>query len=212
MSIIFGGKSIRLLYVLDVVGHQSTVRAWRPAVLGVTEVFHAHFVDHAYPVHTHDSWDLMILDEGAVRFSLDRYEYGSAERAQVILLPPGVPHDGRTVNIAGFRKRVLYLNDTVLPRGLIGAAVDTPLHDDHMLRDRLSALHDCLTQGQQDLEAESGATDHTPCGAAPEPALAGGTAGWRSSANGYLGDCNRHGGATSRPSSPQAAWRMRSGS
>lgn len=140
------------------VGSQSTVRAWRPALPGVAEVFHAHFVDHAYPMHTHDSWDLMILDQGAVGFSLDRYEHGSADRGRVILLPPGVPHDGRTVNNVGFRKRVLYLNTTVLPPDLIGAAVDSPLHDDHMLRDRLSALHDCLTRGQQeqqDLEAES---------------------------------------------------------
>lgn len=137
------------------VGSQSTVHAWRPALLGVAEVFHAHFVDHAYPMHTHDSWDLMILDEGAVRFSLDRYEHGSAERARVILLPPGVPHDGRTVNTVGFRKRVLYLDTTVLPPELIGAAVDTPLHDDRLLRDRLSALHDCLTRGHEALEAES---------------------------------------------------------
>jgi transcriptional regulator GlxA family with amidase domain len=36
------------------------VRAWRPAVAGITEVLHAHFTDHAYPVHTHDTWDLYL--------------------------------------------------------------------------------------------------------------------------------------------------------
>src|SRR2546421_246633 len=34
-----------VLYVVDV------LTAWRPAVPGVTEVFHAHFVDHVYPLH-----------------------------------------------------------------------------------------------------------------------------------------------------------------
>ena len=38
-----------------------SVRAWRPAVPGVAEVFHARFVSHAYPVHTHDTWTLLIV-------------------------------------------------------------------------------------------------------------------------------------------------------
>lgn len=134
---------------------RSVIRAWRPSLPGVAEVFHARFVDHAYPMHTHDTWDLMVLDHGAVRFALDRHDHGNAEQARVILLPPGVPHDGRTVNTAGFRKRVLYLDDTLLPRELVGAAVDTPMHADHLLRDRLSALHDCLSWGESGLEAET---------------------------------------------------------
>ncbi|WP_283133306.1 hypothetical protein [Rhizohabitans arisaemae] len=29
------------------------VTAWRPAIAGVSEVFHARFVDHVYPMHAH---------------------------------------------------------------------------------------------------------------------------------------------------------------
>jgi hypothetical protein len=31
------------------------VRAWKPMVAGVHEVFHARFVDYAYPPHVHDT-------------------------------------------------------------------------------------------------------------------------------------------------------------
>ncbi|WP_214412594.1 hypothetical protein [Sphaerisporangium fuscum] len=30
----------------------TTIKAWRPPVPGIAEVFHAHFTDHAYPAHT----------------------------------------------------------------------------------------------------------------------------------------------------------------
>jgi hypothetical protein len=34
------------------VAEASRVRVWRPDVPGIDEVFHARFVDHAYPPHT----------------------------------------------------------------------------------------------------------------------------------------------------------------
>jgi hypothetical protein len=94
-------------------------------VPGITEVFHAHFVGHAYPAHTHDAWTLLIVDDGAVRFDLDRHHHG-ALCSQVTLLPPHVPHDGRAATPLGFRKRVLYLETDLLGTELIGAAVDRP--------------------------------------------------------------------------------------
>ncbi|MFI6186730.1 AraC family ligand binding domain-containing protein [Streptomyces sp. NPDC051136] len=60
-------------------GHRprASISAWRPKVPGISEVFHAHFTDHAYPAHTHGTWDLMILDDGAVDFALDRRRHGA---------------------------------------------------------------------------------------------------------------------------------------
>lgn len=103
--------------------HQPRTRisAWRPSVAGIAEVFHAHFADHAYPLHTHDTWDLMILDDGSVDFAVDRRRHEAADAGTVILLPPGVPHDGKTVKPSGFRKRVLYLDTCVLPERLTGS-------------------------------------------------------------------------------------------
>lgn len=88
----FVGRSAGVLYDSDV-GAPAEVRAWRPAVPGIMEVFHAHFTDHAYPMHVHDSWTLLIVDDGAVRYDLDRHEHGALD-SMVTLLPPSVPHNG----------------------------------------------------------------------------------------------------------------------
>ncbi|MFC8538133.1 helix-turn-helix domain-containing protein [Streptomyces sp. NPDC057249] len=133
----------------------TSISAWKPPVRGITEVFHAHFTDHAYPAHTHDTWDLMILDHGSVDFALDRRRHGATGTAGVLLLPPGVPHDGRTVTASGFRKRNLYLDDSVLPRRLAGRAVNTPVFSDGLLRHRIDQLHAALVHAGDGFEAES---------------------------------------------------------
>jgi AraC-like DNA-binding protein len=124
------------------------ITAWRPNVPGIHEVFHARFTTHAYPSHTHDAWTLLIVDDGAVRYDLDRHEHG-ALREQVTLLPPGVPHDGRSTR--PFRKRVLYLAADTLTG--VGAAVDHPSLADPLLRHRIHQLHQALST--EDLEAQS---------------------------------------------------------
>jgi AraC-like DNA-binding protein len=139
------------LYVLDVAA--DTV-AWRPDVPGVVEVFHARFTDHAYPAHTHDTWTLLLVDDGAVTFDLHRHSHG-AMRSLVTLLPPHVPHDGRAATPSGFRKRVLYLDAGVLDPALIGRAVDAPGMRDAALRDRISRLHATLGSPGEALQAES---------------------------------------------------------
>ncbi|MFB6725657.1 AraC family transcriptional regulator [Kribbella sp. NPDC056345] len=133
---------------------EPSVKAWRPALSGVVEVLHAHFPSHAYPSHTHDAWTVLIVDEGAVRYDLDHREHGLAQ-AQVSLLPPHVPHDGRSVQPDGFRKRVLYLETDRLGAELIGAAVDQPEYADAALRHRIHQLHGVLVDGKEDLEAQS---------------------------------------------------------
>ena len=119
------------------------MRAWRPAVAGIDEVFHARFVDHAYPLHTHDRWAVIIVDDGGIRFDLDRHHLG-ATGPTVTVLPPHVAHDGRASTPAGFRKRVLYVDETVLPDDRIGPAVDGPTLTDPDLRLALDGLHRAL--------------------------------------------------------------------
>jgi AraC-like DNA-binding protein len=141
------------LYVLNMVG-ESAVSAWCPDVPGVAEVLHAHFVRHAYPVHTHTVWTLLILDDGVLRFDLDRHDHGTL-RSQVVLLPPHVPHDGRTAAPQGFRKRVIYLAEDAIDAQLIGPATDRPNVADPLLWDRIGRLHGSLARPGETLEAES---------------------------------------------------------
>ncbi|HZG92018.1 MAG TPA: AraC family transcriptional regulator [Pseudonocardia sp.] len=132
----------------------ASLRAWAPAVPGITEVLHARYTDHAYPVHAHATWTLLVVDEGAVRYDLDRREHG-ALRSAVTLLPPHVGHTGRAATEHGFRKRVLYLDTDVLDPALTGAAVATPALPDQLLRARVDQLHRALAEPGGALEAES---------------------------------------------------------
>jgi len=131
-----------------------SVQAWKPPVRGIREVFHARFTDHAYPRHTHDAWTLFIVDDGAIRYDLHRRTHG-AEPSMVTVLPPHVVHDGRPATSRGFRKRVLYLETSVLGEHLIGHAVDRPVIPDATLRGDVSALHDTLACVDDAFEAET---------------------------------------------------------
>ena len=145
-----------VLYVLRVgaVRPPEFVEAWDPGVAGVREVFHARFVDHAYPPHTHDAWTVLIVDDGAVRYALDRHDHG-AHRSTVTVLPPHVPHDGRAVGSRGFAKRVLYVDPAVVGEHLIGPAVDRPTIGDPALVGALRTLHGVLRTGAPPLEADT---------------------------------------------------------
>ncbi|QGN31654.1 AraC family transcriptional regulator [Microlunatus sp. Gsoil 973] len=132
----------------------TAVRAWRPAVPGVSEVFHARFTDHAYPAHTHQDWTVLIIDDGAVRYDLDRREHGALS-SMITLLPPQVAHDGRSAVPGGFRKRVIYLDLSVIDERLIGPSVDHPELIDPLLRHRLAQLHTTLARPGEEVQAQS---------------------------------------------------------
>lgn len=137
-----------------VVGTVERIKAWQPRVPGIVEVFHARFVGHVYPMHAHNSWTLLIVDDGAVRYDLDRHEHGVLG-STVSLLPPHVPHNGQAATTHGFRKRVVYLDDAYFSEAMIGCAVDTPTFTDPLLHRRVRQLHTTLTHVGEELEAGS---------------------------------------------------------
>jgi AraC-like DNA-binding protein len=158
MALIVGGRRPALLYVLDVdepLPGRCRVRAWRPAVPGIAEVFHARIAGYAYPRHCHDTWTVLIVDAGAIRYDLDTRHCG-ASGSVVAVLPPGVVHDGRPADGApGFGKRNLYLDPAFLPAALIGAAVDRTTLVDPPLRAALAALHDALVADEGPIDGEA---------------------------------------------------------
>jgi AraC-like DNA-binding protein len=130
------------------------VRAWKPAVPGIDEVFQARFADHAYPPHTHASWTVFIVDDGAVRYDLESRHRGAAG-ARITILPPHVVHDGRAASEHGYRKRVLYVGAEVLDERLIGPAIDRPDIDDPAVVRGFGALHRVLQDPDRVFEAEA---------------------------------------------------------
>lgn len=142
-----------VLYVPSVAA-SAEIRAWSPPVPGLAEVLHARFTDHAYPLHTHETWTVLIVDAGAVAYDLDHDAHG-ALRPSVTLLPPHVPHNGRSAAEGGFRKRVLYLEGDEIGSDLIGRAVDRPTLADSELRRGLVRVHGALRHPGDELEAES---------------------------------------------------------
>ncbi|PZE73416.1 AraC family transcriptional regulator [Curtobacterium sp. MCBD17_034] len=123
-----------------------SVRAWRPAVPLVREVLHAEHLEHAYPAHTHDSWTLLTVDDGAVVYELDGRRH-HVMPGTLTVLPPGVPHTGRTATGGErYRKRVLYLEPEWLPAGTIGGAVHHPAFTDGTLAAGVASIHAALAQ------------------------------------------------------------------
>jgi AraC-like DNA-binding protein len=130
------------------------IRAWRPELPGVVEVLHARFGEHGYPMHAHDAWTVLLVDDGAVRYDLDRHERG-AYGDLVTVLPPKVPHNGTSAGPQGFRKRVLYLEPHLLPERLIGPSVDTPALPDRRLHRLVSSVHRFLRTKEEAAAEES---------------------------------------------------------
>jgi AraC-like DNA-binding protein len=111
-------------------------------------------VEHRYPPHTHDTWAVIIIDGGEIRYDLARHHRG-ADRGTVTVLPPHVTHDGRAATDVGFRKRVVYLDTTLVPATLIGRSVDRSEITDPKLRHAIAGLHDSLRAGEERLDAEA---------------------------------------------------------
>ena len=154
------GREVPVLYDPDMTPSRRQpagpewVRAWKPVVAGVHEVFHARFVDYAYPPHVHDAWTVFLVDDGWIRYDLEARHRGAGGEG-VFILPPNVVHDGRAGAHGGFRKRVLYLSTDVLDERLIGPAVDRPDIPGPALRQAVHALHRALGHPDDALEAES---------------------------------------------------------
>lgn len=131
-----------------------SIRAWHPAVPGMREVLHASFDDHAYPMHAHDDWTVLLIDSGAVSYDLERAHHLALPDA-VTVLPPGVPHDGRSATRGrGFRKRVLYLESSWLPNSAPSTAAVRPTFDDVGTVEAVRAIHQALRDPAEILDAE----------------------------------------------------------
>lgn len=133
-----------------------SVRAWAPGVPLVREVLHATFEEHAYPMHTHDSWTVLLVDDGAVDYRLDRRKHRTVP-GTVTILPPHVAHDGRTAERGTpFSKRALYLDGGWLPGAVADTAVLHPVLGDRRSASLAAGIHAAMRSPGDETAAEHG--------------------------------------------------------
>jgi AraC-like DNA-binding protein len=70
-------------------------------------LLHAHFVQHAYPRHTHEYFVISLIERGHQSFSHKGTKY-TTPPSGVILINPGVVHTGEAVDKKGFELRSIY--------------------------------------------------------------------------------------------------------
>lgn len=139
-------------------------KTWRNAELDV-RLLQAHYIQHAYPRHSHDYYVLCLIDSGQQSF----WHTGRQHRnppGGVILLNPGEVHTGQAAQAAGFSMRCIYptaANRQVAVLGLTGYLPDLPLFrqvrvDDRWAAASLATLHTTLAHGGSLLEREAALT------------------------------------------------------
>ena len=87
---------------------KETSHAWTVPELGGLEVMHASFVRHQFAKLSHETFTVVLIDDGASRFW-----YRGAEHVigagMIALLNPDEPHTGSPVTPNGYSQRSLYL-------------------------------------------------------------------------------------------------------
>lgn len=115
------------------------------------EAFKASFRRFSYARHTHDSYALGTVEEGAMGFWHGGKQH-AARRGQVIAINPGEVHDGHTGSAAGCRYRMLYVERSAIEQLFAGDArrirdsfaLQGPLLSDVRLAEAIRALHAAL--------------------------------------------------------------------
>ncbi len=120
------------------------------------EVLHATFEEHAYPMHTHDAWTVLLVDDGAVDYHLDRRGHRT-EPGTLTILPPHVAHDGRSAERGtSFTKRALYLDGDWLPDALAGPTALRPALRAPRASRLAVGIHEALRSPGDETAAEHG--------------------------------------------------------
>jgi AraC-like DNA-binding protein len=130
----------------------------RMAGLGV-EVLGAHFVEHVYHRHSHDSYSFGFTEDGAQAFRCRGEAYVSTA-GLAMAFNPDDPHDGHTGSPSGFTYRMVHVD-----LGQVRAAqaeagyVGLPLFADPVIRDselvdRIRRAADRVLAGTEPLAAQ----------------------------------------------------------
>ena len=122
------------------------------------EALHARFVSHAYVPHSHPTWTVAVVHDGAARFEVDA-THQRADRGELFVLEPEAVHTGMAAIPEGWAYKVLYLDpalicdwderDAPAPR-----AARWVVFRDVALRNALLRMHAAIAGGAVGLELD----------------------------------------------------------
>ncbi|TCO55096.1 helix-turn-helix transcriptional regulator [Actinocrispum wychmicini] len=118
------------------------------------EAMHAHFEEHVYHRHSHETYSFGVTELGAQSFTCRGAARVSAA-GMVMAFNPDEPHDGRATTDLGFTYKIVHIG-TALVTGVLSDVTDrptglplftAPVLDDEVLADALRRLHRALSAG-----------------------------------------------------------------
>jgi AraC-like DNA-binding protein len=114
-------------------------RYWR-ARQQPLEAMHAHFTEHVYHRHSHETYSFGVTEDGAQTFRCRGGRHTSAT-GMVMAFNPDDPHDGHSATELGFTYRMVHIGPELVPGRPLFAE---PVVDDPVLAGALRALHGAL--------------------------------------------------------------------
>jgi AraC-like DNA-binding protein len=125
-------------------------------------LFHAYYVQHAYPRHSHDYYVISLIERGRQSFTHKGTKY-LTPAGGLILINPEAVHTGEAVDEHGFEMRCLYPTTSHMQMAVFEL---TGRHqaltffkdvrvDQSWAMHSVSSLHKAITQGATILECES---------------------------------------------------------
>jgi AraC-like DNA-binding protein len=80
---------------------------------GPVEAMHAHFEQHSYHLHSHESYSFGLTEFGAQSFGC-RGESRTSSAGMVMAFNPDEPHDGRAAAEQGFTYRIVHIGPSLV--------------------------------------------------------------------------------------------------
>jgi AraC-like DNA-binding protein len=138
------------------------VKFWRKPQFGNLELLHARYITHAFSRHTHDTYAIAVIEQGAEEFAY-RGETYITPAGDIAIINPGEVHTGHAADETGWTYRVLYPDPSILVQAACEASgrkqeipfFPTPVIQDKQLAQLLWRLHTALEGLTSKLEQDS---------------------------------------------------------
>lgn len=132
------------------------VHYWRDEALNGLELLHAHYVDHVFTPHIHETFAIGVIVEGAQDYTPPREGRDLMPAGSIAVINPGKLHAGRAADEHGYRYRMLYPHPDRLQqiaKEVTDAPHGVPHFPEPVIYDR--PLARCLTHMHRALEDPS---------------------------------------------------------